>query len=451
MFLGSTFPMNEYEQIVWANITSLHIRDEIQNVVGVSQIITLKINVVMRTQNPPFGTTSSPSSTPTTSAPPELNSTDATFVNRFSGLYLEPWGGGLRRRRRLDQDEINYQVLAVIFDVDVRLRVISPTPSENSGYDVGQFIGGAFNSDNDQQSYVVDLRLTGQPAFFKTISVGLQIPDAAPTPAPTMVDSKSNDVGIIVGVVIAVISLLGMVGYFLYRRRRRRRLYIQQQPPPSSASQLLKEPTRTDSNGSDARSPMPNEFMLNPDDDISTLGDPLPQGMIHEHSREGGSTIGDGMSVPYDFNVQYRSTRDDAVNGSAEFDNIDEELTQDDGTLEAQYLEEEHFEVEGPSGMLGLILGSDLNGVPIVHTIKNTSPLTRVQVGDKLVSVDGQDITTLSSSEASRLISEKRHQPVRRFVFRRSQSSRPCEPINECYHDDYNHVQPPNTCSDSER
>jgi hypothetical protein len=34
-------------------------------------------------------------------------------------------------------------------------------------------------------------------------------------------------------------------------------------------------------------------------------------------------------------------------------------LTQDDGTLEAQYLEEENFEVEGPSGMLGLILGSD--------------------------------------------------------------------------------------------
>ena len=33
-----------------------------------------------------------------------------------------------------------------------------------------------------------------------------------------------------------------------------------------------------------------NEFLLNPDDDISTLGDPLPQGMTHKQSRE-GSTI----------------------------------------------------------------------------------------------------------------------------------------------------------------
>ena len=211
----------------------------------------------------------------------------------------------------------------------------------------------------------------------------------------------------------------------------------------------MKEPTRTDSNGSDVRLPMPNEFMLNPDDDISTLGDPLPQGMIHEQSRE-GSTIGDGMSVPYDFNVQYRSTRDHMVDVSAEFYNIDEEFAQDDGTLEAQYLEEENYEVDGPSGMLGLILGSDPNGIPIVHTIKTTSPLTRVQVGDKLISVDGQEMTALSASEVSRLISEKKHsQPVRRFVFRRSQKSRSCEPIDECYHD--KNDMPHETCSDSDR
>ena len=432
MFLGNTHPMNDYEQQVWANITSLHIRNEIQNVVGLQQIVTLKVDVILRNQTPPFGISSPPSSAPSVAS---SNSTAdvsvATFHNRFSRLYLDPIGG---LRRRLDQ-EMDYTVLAVIFDVEVRLR------SPKEGNDVGGFIGGAFNSQNDKQSYVVDLRLTGLPAFLTTISVDLQIPDAVPTPAPTVVVSTSSNVGLVLGVVFAVVSVLGVAGVFLYRRRRRHRRI--QQPP-----QLLKEPTRTDSNGSDVIMPMPNEFMLNPDDDISTLGDPLPQGMIHEQSRE-GSTIGDGMSVPYDFNMQYRSTRDDTVDVSAEFYNIDEELAQDAGTLEAQYLEEENFEVDGPSGMLGLILGSDSNGVPRVHTIKTTSPLTRVQVGDKLVSVDGQEMTSMSASEVSRLISEKSSQPVRRFVFKRSQKSRSCEPIQECHHDDND--MPFETCSDSDR
>jgi hypothetical protein len=157
------------------------------------------------------------------------------------------------------------------------------------GYDVCQFIGGAFTSPNDKQDYIVDLRLSGVPAFATTISVDLQIPDAAPTPAPTGIDptSSSDNVGLVLGVVLAIVGVFGVAGgVFLYRRRRRRRLHIQQ---PSS--QFVKEPTRTDSNGSDAiLLPMPNEFLLHPDDDISTLGDPLPQGMTHKQSRE-GSTI----------------------------------------------------------------------------------------------------------------------------------------------------------------
>mmetsp|Transcript_5109 Transcript_5109/g.8387 ORF Transcript_5109/g.8387 Transcript_5109/m.8387 type:complete len:139 (-) Transcript_5109:48-464(-) len=76
--------------------------------------------------------------------------------------------------------------------------------------------------------------------------------------------------------------------------------------------------------------------------------------------------------------------------------------------------------------MLGLVLEAASDGVPIVHAIKSTSPLSdQVQVGDRLVSVDGDDVTVLLASDVSRLISLKREQQVRRFVFSRPGSGAP--------------------------
>merc|ERR1711971_1446711 len=67
----------------------------------------------------------------------------------------------------------------------------------------------------------------------------------------------------------------------------------------------------------------------------------------------------------------------------------------DDATLDAHYVAEEKFvryEILAPPGVLGLVLEADDEGVPVVHTIKESSPLRdQVVIGDKLVMVDGVD------------------------------------------------------------
>ena len=80
-----------------------------------------------------------------------------------------------------------------------------------------------------------------------------------------------------------------------------------------------------------------------------------------------------------------------------------------------------HFEVSAPKGSLGLTLEASSLGVPAVVMLKSTSPLSRkVRTGDWLIKVDGMDVTSMKASDVNRLISSKKNQPVRRFVFART-------------------------------
>jgi hypothetical protein len=79
--------MEDSEQLLWANITTLHIRNEIQNVMAAQQqqIITLKVDVILRNQSPPYGITLAPSL-----APSDKESSNSTVDNRFSRLFSIP-------------------------------------------------------------------------------------------------------------------------------------------------------------------------------------------------------------------------------------------------------------------------------------------------------------------------------------------------------------------------
>ena len=92
----------------------------------------------------------------------------------------------------------------------------------------------------------------------------------------------------------------------------------------------------------------------------------------------------------------------------------------DDMSFEQQYADEDEamldgaeairrpkpFEVRAPPGMLGMVIDTPNGGVPVVRAIKPDSILTgRVQIGDRLISVDHQDVTSMSALEVSNLIS----------------------------------------------
>jgi len=82
---------------------------------------------------------------------------------------------------------------------------------------------------------------------------------------------------------------------------------------------------------------------------------------------------------------------------------------------------EDRIEIDAPPGKLGVVIDTPNGGVPLVHAIKDTSVLAdRIRVNDKLVSVDGEDTTTMSAVKVSRLISSRADNPRRILVFVRN-------------------------------
>ena len=73
-----------------------------------------------------------------------------------------------------------------------------------------------------------------------------------------------------------------------------------------------------------------------------------------------------------------------------------------------------------PAGSLGVVLGNP-SGYPVVHAIKDTSVIIdEIEIGDRLISVDGQDTTGMSAIRVSSLIGSKAMNPRRLLVFTRS-------------------------------
>ena len=104
---------------------------------------------------------------------------------------------------------------------------------------------------------------------------------------------------------------------------------------------------------------------------------------------------------------------------------IGDSLFSDDASFEQQFAEEEErFDVVAPAGKLGMVIDTPNGGLPVVHAIKDTSVLAdSVKVGDRLLSVDGEDCTAMSAMQVSKLISLKSEKPARVLVFARSKAT----------------------------
>jgi len=194
--------------------------------------------------------------------------------------------------------------------------------------------------------------------------------------------------------------------------------------------------------------------------DISTLGDPFsggPTGMfganfVQADDQQNESTL----SAGYDYKLAYlgagdlpsvssaggtrsaegnRALADDLTQDGDEprhrIDSVDSSrvsgaqedlsLFEEDNSFDQMYGEDERIEIIAPPGKLGVVIDTPMNGFPMVHAIKETSVLSgRVRIGDKLVSVDGEDTTEMSAIKVSKLISSKAMNPQRRMLFLRS-------------------------------
>jgi len=78
------------------------------------------------------------------------------------------------------------------------------------------------------------------------------------------------------------------------------------------------------------------------------------------------------------------------------------------GSGGAVTVKQEIVEVVAPSGKLGVVIDTPNEGAPVVHALKEGSCVGHMlQVGDKLIAVDDEDVRLMSAIQVSKLISKK--------------------------------------------
>ena len=175
--------------------------------------------------------------------------------------------------------------------------------------------------------------------------------------------------------------------------------------------------------------------MFDHQDDISTLGDPtfaaggmtIP-GLLEKDETVTGQSY---VSGDYEYNKAYGAAYGAALaprsisteDGSKQTGLLcgsDSMLSDDDVSFEEQFLGEDLIHVLAPAGKLGMVVDTPAGGVPVVHAIKETSVLSsQIKVGDRLLSVDGEDCSGMTAMQVSKLISQKAENPSRALVFSR--------------------------------
>lgn len=120
--------------------------------------------------------------------------------------------------------------------------------------------------------------------------------------------------------------------------------------------------------------------------------------------------------------------------GGSTADGSHRPLFGDDATLEGLYhaspaappraddaADARRFRVVAPPGRLGIVVDNPRGALPVVHAIKETSPLHgRLRVGDRLLAVDEVDCAGMSAQRASALLSDRSRNPARTLLLARA-------------------------------
>ena len=388
MNISPNDPLTPESQRVWEKITREHIEAEIITYIGINNLEELVVVLNLNSQEPPFvdaSSTGAPSSSP---SEVPTNPDQAVITNiKKSGTR----GDFLWDIRRTQDANLN-----IGFSVDIFIR------SALKEHIINHYIGDAFDTQEDRQSYLTDLVLS-DASFERAQRLNVILPDPPPAPTP----APSNDIGTTSGMIVGlfVVAFFGsFVGYFFVHRKRLRN------------NSLLKNALPLEIEETEDGEHACAEIDVRVEGDISTLGDPFPF-FVHDTEQP---SIADTMSLGYDFKRAYQGADGPSLADFSEGDDPNLVLAKDDDTMDAHYFAGNYFEVEAPPGLLGMVLVSSADGIPTVLAIKPCSPLASdVQVGDQLLRVDGKDVTASLSIDVARLIATKRKNDLRRFVFTR--------------------------------
>jgi len=337
--------------------------------------------------------------------------TDVTNVTTIIDQTAQnPPSRRLKEGRRLQSN-----TLTLTFDqlITYRTTVASVTAE--------QVIQAPFISQSSQAAYLVNLRNTGDPAFANLQSVSaITFPNSGGGGLST-----SAIIGIAVGGAAGLLLLL-VGGYYCFRNKDR------------GAKQGYSNGVSDDAPIGTVKGRMNDES-----DDISTLADPTTDKLS---GRAGIGGYGDQSvaTVDYDYSKAYGMGGEASVvsssggtfgsgthGGQTTLGDLNPTGATasaagflDDGSFgnaafrdpNAATTKEVFLDIYAPPGKLGVVIDTPDDGAPVVHAIKDSSVIAnKLQVGDKLVAVDDEDVRTMTAINVSKLISRKSANATRKL------------------------------------
>ena len=338
------------------------------------------------------------------------------------------------------------------FKIFLVIRILFKSVETRDNDDIELLIGDSLNNENERQLFI-DRLVQRNPSFFSGTTVGMvEVEGVQPQEEQLVSDlppsTNSNFLYIVLGASGGGFAALVALGLLSFRRR--------------SSFISVGSPEDMEGGGSqqtpDRRLDVGSEVLVERQDDISTLGDPVfgvGGGLIGSNAERDEQTASVGNDYDYtkqylkaqglsslgdsgDVSRQYRESGTSPTPSSHSGSHgkfvgpvgayvFSDDVSNDDQEYVPESMEEQ-FELEVPPGKLGMVIDTPNGSSPIVHAVKPESVLAnKVLVGDRLLAVDGDDVTAMTAVQVSKLISLKSDQ-TRALTFARFGAS---ELLNE--------------------
>ena len=311
----------------------------------------------------------------------------------------------------------NFSSISLTFDAIVAIR------SAVRNVDANRFIKGPFDSQSEKDTFIQFLASTLCPEFENIATMEIIIPSEVNATPTQDGDTSSDDKQLFLGLFIAVGTGCGaiLVGASLiaFVRMKQRRKIIEADHASMTSGNKKEHPI--------ASTPSYIE-RSNGGTDISTLGDPIAPGSFVKSNDIEASTV---CSEEYDYKRAYLDlvsmTESNTVEpyqqvstSTDDLHSVNDIVSTTGERVRDNIITETEYSVSAPPGLLGLILeSSSIDGRSIVNSVKPFSPLAdQVQVGDRLVLVDNEDVSLMTASKVSQLIASKQNE-TRILTFKR--------------------------------
>jgi hypothetical protein len=328
----------------------------------------------------------------------------------------------------------NLTVTTYMFDVLMEIR------SPMQEYEPNRYVEGIMDSQVEKKLFTDELMMSDCSAFQNLAGADIGVPRKMENKSTSGNESEPFPVGLVSGIVGGCAALMILIGaVFIGVRMRKSNRIIE-----DDSDRIVNPSNRPLRENDDYNMSVVDG--VNTNTDISTLGDPFvsERGNGLKTDIE-DSTLG-SSNIDYDYKKAYGDVQsitdsqlmefsDDSSprNRGHRFGSLDDPSLQNggstsdivtavgSGTNGSPFDRSVHqFDVVAPSGFLGLILETNVDdGRPMVFSIKPSSPLAHVvKSGDRLIAVDGTDVSKIRASDVSRLIAEKKDK-ARVLVFSR--------------------------------